>query len=370
MKWVEEFRAPEAIGRLAATIRAGASRRWTVMEICGGQTHTIARYGLDALVAEAVTLIHGPGCPVCVTPLEVLERARRLALTDGVVLHTFGDMLRVPGAGGDLLDARARGGAVSVIHSPLDAVRRAREDAAREHVLFAVGFETTAPSTAAAIEHAAALGLTNFAVLASHVRVPPAIEALLSSPDHAIDGLLAAGHVCTVEGCEDEYPALAARFGVPIVVTGFEPADLLHGLERCVARLEAGEAGVENAYARAVRPEGNPHARAAVARVFEVVDRPWRGLGVVAAGGLAIRARYAAFDAERRFAGLDPGPLAEPAACKAALVLSGRLSPLDCPELGRGCTPERPLGAPMVSSEGACAAYYRFRHTRGSPARA
>ncbi|MCA9609292.1 MAG: hydrogenase formation protein HypD, partial [Myxococcales bacterium] len=332
----------------------------TIMEICGGQTHTIARYGLDALIGEAVTLVHGPGCPVCVTPLEILEKARRLALDERVVLHTYGDMLRVPGAQGDLLDARSRGADVRILSSPLDAVARAREDAGREHVLFAVGFETTAPTTAAVIELAAKLDLANLSVLASHVRVPPAIEALLSSPDHRLDGFLAAGHVCTVEGITADYPALAERFGVPIVVTGFEPVDLLRGVLGCVRRLEAGDVGVGNAYARAVRPEGNPHARAAVERVFEVVDRPWRGLGVIREGGLAIREAFARFDAERRFA-LDVGPVEESAACKAALVLAGRLSPLGCPELGRGCTPEHPLGAPMVSSEGACAAYYRFR---------
>lgn len=359
MRYVDELRDPTAVEALGRAIRAAATRPWTIMEICGGQTHTIARYGLEALIGD-VTLVHGPGCPVCVTPLEVLERARLLALAPGVVLHTFGDMLRVPGAQGDLLDARSRGGEVRILSSPLDAVTRAREDPAREHVLFAVGFETTAPTTAAVIELAERLGVENLTVLASHVRVPPAIEALLARPDHRIDGFLAAGHVCTVEGFDRDYPALAARFGVPIVVTGFEPVDLLRGVLACVRRLEAGEPVVDNAYARAVRPEGNPHARAAVERVFEVVDRPWRGLGVIAGGGLAIREAFTAFDAERRFA-LDVGAIEEPAACRAALVLSGRLSPLDCPELGRGCTPERPLGAPMVSSEGACAAYYRFR---------
>ena len=358
MKYLEEFRDAEAAERLLAALHRETTRPWTVMEICGGQTHTIARYGLEELIPQAISLVHGPGCPVCVTPLEVLEKARRLSLTPEVVLHTFGDMLRVPGANGDLLDARSRGAHVHVVLSPLDAVEAAQRDPDRTHVLFAVGFETTAPTTAMAVELARRLDLDNFCVLASHVRVPPAIEAILSSPEQRVQGFLAAGHVCTVEGMGD-YPPLAERYGVPIVVTGFEPVDLLSGLLACVRELEAGRHEVLNAYPRAVRFEGNPIARAQIERVFEIVDRPWRGLGVIARGGLAVRPELARFDAERRFP-LALGPMEEPAACQAGRVLQGLLAPVDCPEFGKGCRPDHPLGAPMVSSEGACAAYHRF----------
>ncbi len=359
MRWVDEFRDAGTARRLAGALARSATRPWTVMEICGGQTNTIARYGLEDLLPEGMRLIHGPGCPVCVTPLEIIEAARVLAQEPGVVLCSFGDMLRVPGAGGDLLDARSRGADVRVVLSPLDAVQMAANDRGRHHVLFGVGFETTAPATAMAAELARRLDLDNFSLLASHVRVPPAIELLLSEPEHEIDGFLAAGHVCTVEGLAD-YPALCARFGVPIVVTGFEPVDILHGLLMCVRQLEAGRHEVENQYTRSVRSDGNPEARALVDRVFEVADVPWRGLGVVPRGGLRIRPAWARFDALRRF---DPSlpEVTEPVACKAGLVLQGRLVPTDCPEFGRACTPEHPLGAPMVSTEGACAAYYRHR---------
>jgi len=361
LKYVDEFRAPDAMRRMLDALARAITRPRTVMEICGGQTHTIARYALDDLIPDSLSLVHGPGCPVCVTPLEVLERARRIALEKDVTLHTFGDMLRVPAVHGDLLDARARGGDVQIVLSPIDAVRQAQAEPERAHVFFAVGFETTAPATAMAIEMAHRLGLDNFSVLASHVRVPPAIDAILSNPAQRIDGFLAAGHVCTIEGFEDEYPGLAERYHVPIVVTGFEPVDILRGLLACVEQLELGEHSVVNAYPRAVLPGGNPVARSAVERVFAIASRPWRGLGVIESGGLSIREAYARFDAERRF-DFELGDITEPKECRAGLVLSGLLAPLDCPELGRRCTPERPLGAPMVSSEGACAAYYRFRH--------
>ncbi|HJL05368.1 MAG TPA: hydrogenase formation protein HypD [Polyangiaceae bacterium LLY-WYZ-15_(1-7)] len=367
MKYVAELRDPAAMRGLLDRIAARVTRPWTIMEICGGQTHAIVEHGLLDLLPPELHLVHGPGCPVCVTPVAVLERARRLALHPAVTLHTFGDMLRVPGAAGDLLDARAHGGDVRVVLSPLDAVRAAQAEPERTHALLAVGFETTAPTTALAVELAARLGLENLVVLASHVRVPPALAQLLGRrrEDGAggIDGLLAAGHVCTVEGFEGAYPELAARFGVPVVVTGFEPVDLLRGLLACVAQLEEGRAEVENAYARAVRPEGNPHARAAVERVFEIADVPWRGLGVLPAGGLALRPAFTRFDAAARFpdlAGPAEGPAEDPR-CRAAEVLQGLLSPAACPELGRACTPEHPLGAPMVSTEGACAAYHRHR---------
>lgn len=364
MKHLEERRDPSAVRAVLDRIARVVTRPWTIMEVCGGQTHTIAKYALDELVPDALELVHGPGCPVCVTPLAVLEGARTLALTHGVVLCTFGDMLRVPGLRGDLLDARAHGGRVRIVTSPLDAVKLAESDRAHTHVFFAVGFETTAPAAAMAVELALRLGLDNFALLTSHVRVPPAIAYILGSEGQRVQGFLAAGHVCTIEGTR-EYAALVERFAVPIVVTGFEPVDLLLGLERCVRQLEEGRARLENAYAWVVRDEGNPAARAMVERVFEVVDRPWRGLGVLPAGGLALRPELACFDAEKRFA-LSTHTIEEPTACQAALVLQGRLTPSACPEFGVRCTPERPLGAPMVSSEGACAAHYRYRRVEGS----
>lgn len=359
MKYVDEFRSPQAMTRLRDALTEVTTRPWSVMEICGGQTHTIARYGLRDLLPESLTLIHGPGCPVCVTPLEILEKARRIAMRPDAVVHTFADMLRVPGMHGDLLDARARGGDVRTLLSPVEAVLAARAEPERTHVLFAIGFETTAPTTAGAILLAERLGVPNFVVLSSHVRVPPAIEALLSDPETKIDGFLAAGHVCTVEGFEDEYPELAERHGVPIVVTGFEPVDIMKGMLRCIELLERGDALVDNAYPRAVVAQGNKAARDAVGRVFAIADRPWRGFGVLPRGGLTIRNELAHRDAEQRFPMRVTGA-EEPAACRAERVLRGLMSPLECPELGRGCTPEHPLGAPMVSSEGACAAYHRF----------
>ncbi|MEZ4380060.1 MAG: hydrogenase formation protein HypD [Nannocystaceae bacterium] len=361
MRWVEEFRDPRAIRALADALAAATTRPWTIMEVCGGQTHTIVRWSLPDLLPPAIELIHGPGCPVCVTPIAAVDQARALALRGDVTLATFGDMVRVPGSAGDLLSARAEGADVRVVSSPLDALALARARRDRTLVMFAVGFETTAPATAAAIELAAREGLDNFAVLAAHVRVPPAAAMILGDPARRVQGLLAAGHVCAVVGTE-EYPALCERFAAPIVVTGFEPVDLLAGLLACVRQLEAGRAELEIQYRRAVRPEGNPAARAAIARVFAVADAPWRGLGVVAGGGLRIRDALARFDAARRFdlAPLAAAAAAEDARCRASAVLRGLLRPPQCPEFAAGCTPERPLGAPMVSSEGACAAYYRY----------
>jgi hydrogenase expression/formation protein HypD len=397
MKHVDEWRDPTLLRALAERIARESTRPWTLLEVCGGQTHAFVRFGLLDLLPPTITMVHGPGCPVCVTPLEVLERARRIALRPEVILCTYGDMLRVPGVHGDLLSARADGADVRIVSSPLEALDHARRSPERVVVFLAVGFETTAPATAALIELADREALTNLQILAAHVRVPPALDALFARDPHRagnvtvdvdegahapnvdasdttsdsaprIDGLLAAGHVCTIEGA-DVYAPLADRFGIPIVVTGFEPVDLLRGVLACVRRLERGQTGVENAYARIVRPEGNPIARAAVDRVFSVADVPWRGFGVLSGGGLSIRERFAAHDATRRFAlplapGVDGGadePIHEPTSCRAADVLRGRLRPLDCPELGRRCTPETPLGAPMVSSEGACAAYFSRR---------
>lgn len=360
MRFVDEYRDPVEVRRLAERVLRRASRPWTIMEVCGGQTHAILAGGLDALLAPRVTLLHGPGCPVCVTPLETLDRALALAATPSVVLCSFGDMLRVPGSEGDLLGARARGADVRVVYSPLDAAQLALRSPELRVVFLAVGFETTAPGVAAAARFARARGLENFFLLVSHVRVPPALEAIASDPDSRVQAFLAAGHVCTVMGTA-EYEPLATRYRLPIVVTGFEPVDLLQGVALAVEQLEAGEARVEIQYRRAVRPEGNPAARALVEEVFEVVDRPWRGIGVLPAGGLALRGPYAELDAERRFPELGRLAPREPAACRAGEVLRGTLRPTECPEFGRRCTPSQPLGAPMVSAEGACAAYFRYR---------
>jgi hydrogenase expression/formation protein HypD len=360
MRFVDEYRDPALVAALAARIRQEATQRWTLMEVCGGQTHAILAHGLDALIEEAVTLLHGPGCPVCVTPMETLDRALALALLPDVMLCSFGDMLRVPGSHGDLLGARARGGDVRVVYSPLDAVRLAAANPKRRVVFLAVGFETTAPAVAVAARSARARGLTNFFLLVSHVRVPPALDAILTAPDTRIDGFLAAGHVCTVMGTS-EYEPLVARHGIPIVATGFEPCDVLEGVLLALRQLERGEARIEIQYRRAVQPEGNRAARALLEEVFEISDRPWRGIGIVPEGGLALRGAYRALDAERAFPGLRDVRAVEPAACRAGDVLRGTLRPSQCPQFGAACTPEHPLGAPMVSSEGACAAYYRYR---------
>jgi hydrogenase expression/formation protein HypD len=364
MKHLDEYRDPALILHQIEAIRAACRRPWTLMEVCGGQTHAILRHGLDELLAGSVALIHGPGCPVCVTPAETLDQAVTLTRNPAITLCSFGDMLRVPGTLGDLNAARAAGGDVRVIYSPLDAVTLARQQPQREVVLLAVGFETTAPAAAVAVLQAEALGLANFSLLVSHSLVPPAMEALLADPDNRIEGFLAAGHVCTVEGV-GAYQAIAARYRVPIVVTGFEPVDLLAGVLACVQQLERGEARVENRYARVARDQGNAGARGLVERVFQPLEREWRGMGRLPDSGLALRPDYARFDARSRF------PLVTPEAstagvCIAGEVLRGNKRPTDCPAFGRECTPDTPLGAPMVSSEGACAAYI---HYRGCPCR-
>jgi hydrogenase expression/formation protein HypD len=339
------------------------------MEVCGGQTHTLVRQGIPELLRGSVEMIHGPGCPVCVTPLEQIDRALHLAARSDVIFTSFGDMLRVPGSECDLLQVRSRGGEVRVVYSPLDALEIARRHPDREVVFFAVGFETTAPANAMAVWQANQLGIGNFSVLVSHVTVPPAIEAILRSPDNRVEAFLAAGHVCTVMGWE-EYEPLAARYGVPIVVTGFEPVDILEGIYMAVRQLEEGRSEVENQYVRSVRREGNRPAQELVARVFRLVDRSWRGIGEIPASGLGLREEFADYDAERRF-GLEAIRATEPEECMAGDVLRGRIKPFECPAFGGRCTPERPLGAPMVSSEGACAAYYNYarfeeRHAMGS----
>lgn len=365
MKYVNEYRETRRVQALAAAIHAETTRNWRIMEVCGGQTHTIVRFGLDQLLPKRITLIHGPGCPVCVTPLELIDRALAIASRQEVTFCSFGDMLRVPGSTTDLLTVKSAGGDVRIVYSPLDALALARVRPDREVVFFAVGFETTAPANAMAVMQAYREGLNNFSVLVSHVTVPPAIETILSSDGNLVQGFLAAGHVCTVMGCE-EYHRLATKFHVPIVVTGFEPVDILEGVHLCVRQLEEGRAVVENQYARSVRPEGNATARALIGEVFETVDRPWRGIGVISASGYRLRSRFRAHDAELKFA-VDKIVTVEPEECISGSILQGRRTPHDCPAFGTRCTPESPLGATMVSSEGACAAYYRYGRSATAP---
>lgn len=359
MKYLEEYRNAEAVRATADGLRRLVKQPWTLMEICGGQTHSILRYGLDRLLPPELTLIHGPGCPVCVTPVEIIDKALAIAARPGVIFCSFGDMLRVPGSRRSLLEVKAEGGDVRIVYSPLDAVALASRHPDRQVVFFAVGFETTAPANAMAVFQAARLGLANFSILSAHVLVPPAIEAILSSPNCRVQGFLAAGHVCTVMGIEEYYP-LAERFRVPIVVTGFEPLDILWGIEQCVEQLQSSRAEVRIQYSRAVQPRGNTTAQEQMRRVFRVVDRAWRGIGVIPRSGLALREEFATYDAEQRFDVPATGPGESPE-CIAGEVLQGRKRPTECPAFGRLCTPENPLGAPMVSSEGACAAYYRYR---------
>ncbi|MFD7534649.1 hydrogenase formation protein HypD [Streptomyces sp. NPDC059819] len=359
MKYLEEFQNPDLARRLLDSIHSVVTRPWALMEVCGGQTHTIIRHGIDQLLPDQVELIHGPGCPVCVTPLEVIDKALEIASRPGVIFCSFGDMLRVPGTGRDLFRVRSEGGDVRVVYSPLDALRIAQQNPDRQVVFFGIGFETTAPPNAMTVYQARQLGITNFSLLVSHVRVPPAIEAIMESPSCRVQGFLAAGHVCSVMGV-DEYPELAERYRVPIVVTGFEPLDILEGVRRTVLQLERGEHRVANAYPRAVRPEGNPAARAMLEDVFEVTDRAWRGIGVIPGSGWRLSSRYRDYDAELRFSVADIDTR-EPAECRSGEVLQGLLKPNACEAFGTTCTPRTPLGATMVSSEGACAAYYLYR---------
>lgn len=358
MKYLTEFRDGETARRLAAEIRRVTTRRWAIMEVCGGQTHSIIRNGIDHLLPEEIELVHGPGCPVCVTPLAIIDRALAIAARPGVTFCSFGDMLRVPGSTQDLFRVKSQGADVRIVYSPLDAVKLARERPDREVVFFGIGFETTAPANAMAVHQARREGLANFSMLVSHVLVPPAIAAILQSPRCRVQAFLAAGHVCSVMGAW-QYPPLVERFGVPIVITGFEPLDLLEGIRRAVVQLESGRAEVENAYARVVSMEGNLPAQALLREVFEVTDRAWRGIGTIPASGWTLSPAYRAFDAEARF---DVGSIvaSESPLCRSGEVLQGVLKPSDCGAFGRACTPRTPLGATMVSSEGACAAYYHY----------
>lgn len=366
MKFLDEYRDAGLAQKLAGEIRQTTTKPWTIMEVCGGQTHAIMKFGIDELLPDAITLLHGPGCPVCVTPLEVIDKALAIAARPDVIFASFGDMLRVPGSATDLLSVKATGADVRMVYSPLDAVKLAVENPGREVVFFGVGFETTAPATAMAIFQAAQKGLKNFSMLISHVLVPPAIEALMASPVCGVQAFLAAGHVCTVMGFEEYFP-LAAKYHVPIVVTGFEPLDILQGVLMAVRQLESGRAEVENQYSRAVRREGNPVAQDLIKRVFKIVPRKWRGVGEIPQSGLGLTEEFAAFDADRKF-GLASHTVAEPAECIAGQILQGLKKPNACPAFGSHCTPEHPLGATMVSSEGACSAYYRYR--RHDPAEA
>ncbi|MCR4415599.1 MAG: hydrogenase formation protein HypD [Thermoguttaceae bacterium] len=359
MKYVDEYRDPAQVRQLVERIRRITTRPWKIMEVCGGQTHSIVRFGLDELLPKEISLIHGPGCPVCVTPIEILDQAMAIAAKPEVIFCSFGDMLRVPGSRKDLLTVKSEGADVRIVYSPMDALALARKYPDRQVVFFAVGFETTAPANAMAVVQAARLGVKNFSILVSHVLVPPAIRAVLASPSCQVQGFLAAGHVCTVMGL-DEYRVLAAQYRVPIVATGFEPLDILQGVAMCVAQLEQGRFEVENQYARSVRAEGNRQAMRILAEVFEPAPRKWRGIGTIPASGLALRPAFAEFDAARRF-GVAAMTADEPAECMAGEVLQGHRKPHECPAFGVACTPDRPLGAPMVSSEGACAAYYRYR---------
>src|SRR5262245_32485641 len=365
MKYLEEYRDRAATDRFAKAIRKVTTRPWTIMEVCGGQTHTIVRYGIDGLLPEQIELVHGPGCPVCVTPLELIDKALEIAARPDVIFCSFGDMLRVPGSKRDLLSVKAAGGDVRIVYSPLDCLNIAEHNPQKVVVFFAVGFETTAPANAMAVAQAKQRGTENFAVLVSHVLVPPAIRTIMSSPKNRVQGFLAAGHVCTVMGFE-EYQPLAEEFRIPIVVTGFEPVDLMEGVYKCIRMLEEGRVGVENQYVRAVRRSGNRAALTLLSEVFEVCDRKWRGIGNIPQSGYRLTPAYAQYDAEKRFgiAGMD---VPESTLCMSGLILQGLLKPHQCPQFGKGCTPETPLGATMVSSEGACAAYYnygRFREAR------
>jgi len=366
MKYVDEYRDAALVRKLADAITRAATRPWTIMEICGGQTHAIVKFGLDDLLPKNITLVHGPGCPVCVTSADLIDQAVELALKHGAILCSFGDMLRVPGNGIDLLTAKARGGDVRIVYSPLDAVGIAKANPAKQVVFFAVGFETTAPANAMSVLLAERDGVKNFSILTSHVLVPPAMRAILGAADNRVQGFLAAGHVCTIMGVE-EYGPIARDYRAPIIITGFEPVDILEGILLCVKQLESSRAEVENAYSRAVRTEGNTHARTIVETVFEIADRDWRGIGVIPQSGLGVRAKYASYDAAKRF------PLTTSNAngcteCISGEIMRGVKKPHDCRAFGTRCKPEHPLGAPMVSSEGACAAYYRYRSRALEPA--
>ncbi len=359
MRFIDEYRNAQSAQGYARALERISTKPWTIMEVCGGQTHSIVRFGIDELLPPSITLVHGPGCPVCVTPVELIEKAIEIASIPDVLFCSFGDMMRVPGISKDLSAVKAGGGDVRIVYSPFDALKLARDNPQREVVFFAVGFETTAPANAMAVFQASRHSVRNFTLLVSHVLVPPAMEAILSSSDNRVQGFLAAGHVCAVMGYT-EYEPLAQKYSVPIVVTGFEPLDLLQGICMCVDQLEKDRSEVENQYARSVRREGNLPAQELIREVFCVTSRKWRGIGEIKKSGLRLQEEYAEYDAEKRF-GIANHSADEPAECISGLILQGIKKPHECSEFGIECTPEHPLGATMVSSEGACAAYYQYR---------
>lgn len=358
MKFLSEFRDPDIAKQYLDQIHKTVTRPWTIMEVCGGQTHSLVKNGILNMLPKEINMVHGPGCPVCVTPVSLIDKAVYLAVEKNVILCSFGDMLRVPGSKKSLLESKANGADIRILYSPLEAVNIAAQNPDRQVVFFAVGFETTAPANALSVVHAHRQGLNNYSILASHVLVPPAIEALMSDPESHIQGFLAAGHVCTIMGLEEYYP-LVNRFQIPIVVTGFEPVDLLQGILMTVQQLERGEAKLENQYARMVRPKGNPNAMETIHKVFAITDRMWRGMSVIPKSGYAVRPEFASYDATQKFQ-VDIPEAPENAECIAGDIMKGIKKPFECPNFGTKCKPENPLGAPMVSSEGACAAYYHF----------
>jgi hydrogenase expression/formation protein HypD len=364
MKFVCEYREAKTAQEYANAIAHITTQPWTIMEICGGQTHSIVKYGIDELLPPEITLIHGPGCPVCVTAIELIDRAIAFASQPDVIFCSFGDMLRVPGSKEDLLSAKATGADVRIVYSPLDCLKLAQENRDRQVIFFAVGFETTAPATAMAVYQAQQQQIENFSILTAHVLVPPAMEAILSSPNCVVRGFLAAGHVCTIMGYE-EYEAIAKQYNVPIIVTGFEPLDILQGIYMCVRQLESGKAVCENQYTRSVRRAGNQTAQQLMQEIFEVIPRQWRGIGEILQSGLGLREKYAQFDANKRFLKqlelTNEKNCDRKTECVSGEILQGIKKPHDCHAFGKNCTLEHPLGAPMVSSEGACAAYYRYR---------
>ncbi|MHA4808484.1 hydrogenase formation protein HypD [Flavitalea flava] len=361
MKYVSEFRSPEIVGALLTELGQTLRGSWNIMEVCGGQTHSLVKNGLLNMLPPSIQMIHGPGCPVCVTPVNLIDKAVHLALDHEVILCSFGDMIRVPGSRMSLLEAKSKGGDVRILYSPLEAVRIASENPDREIVFFAVGFETTAPANALSVIHAVRAGLKNFSILTSHVLVPPAMDAILSDPDCRVDAFLAAGHVCAIMGIKEYYP-LVEKYKIPIVVTGFEPVDLLEGILMTVKQLEAGIFKLENQYGRVVEKEGNKQAIAIIDQVFEVTDRAWRGIGNIPFSGYALKSSYEAFDANKKFhISLEEAP--EDPGCLSGAIMRGKIKPYECPNFGNRCTPSKPLGAPMVSSEGACAAYYHYNQT-------
>jgi hydrogenase expression/formation protein HypD len=359
MKYLDEFSNPDLAKRLLDQIHAVTTEKWAMMEVCGGQTHSIIRHGIDQLLPEGLEMIHGPGCPVCVTPLEIIDKALAIAALPNVIFCSFGDMLRVPGSSQDLFMIKSAGGDVRVVYSPLDALALARANPDKEVVFFGIGFETTAPANAMTVYQAKRLGIPNFSMLVSHVLVPPAMAAIMDSPTCRVQGFLAAGHVCSVMGTS-QYPPLTEKYQVPIVITGFEPLDILEGIRLTVTQLEQGRHEMENAYPRAVPDQGNIPAMAMLRDVFEVTDRTWRGIGMIPQSGWRLSSRYAGFDAEQRF---DVGGIHtdESTLCRSGEVLQGLIKPHECAAFGKECTPRKPLGATMVSSEGACAAYYTYR---------